>query len=434
MGIRTASYGTLERRLARLLDRYPRVRSLVKGVYQRLNYALHARRHTAACELHPCVDLLTPAHWAGLPEMEGEWFFGYYDKSPWSLDMQKLLYHRLRGRQVEVIVVDRSRREIRVLGTTSVWNLQQGSQAMWLPARGGHWVAYNDVENGQLGCRLIAITDGTRRFIPWPLQAAHPNGREAIALNYRRLHAAGTEYGYAVCVANFTGREPLDRDGLWRIDLEGGNAELVLSLSQLTANEPRREMKGATHYVNHVIYSPSGRSMVFMHRWHGHAGRFSRLYVSASDGRDLRLLLDQRMVSHYHWEDDEHLLVWGRAGDAGDHYYRLDVRTGYGTIMGAGVLDVFGDGHPSYSPDRRWIVTDCYPDRARYQRLLLFEASSGRCIEVGRFLAPWAFDGAHRCDLHPRWSPDGKWISVDSAHDGLRRNYLLDVTKLFEQL
>jgi Tol biopolymer transport system component len=35
-----------------------------------------------------------------------------------------------------------------------------------------------------------------------------------------------------------------------------------------------------------------------------------------------------------------------------------------------------------------------------------------------------------RCDLHPRWSPDGRWLSVDSAHTGVRRSYLVDVAAL----
>lgn len=425
-----SGYGSLERRLARLLDRTPRLRGALKTAYQRLNHCVSVRGPQAPAWVHPRVPMHTAMSWAGLAEADGECFFGYYDKSPWSPDMRYLLLHHPVAEGMAIVVLERGAPDVRRLGTTPVWTMQQGSQATWLAAPDGNVAAYNDMENGQLGCRLINLAEGTRRFIPWPLQAAHPNGREAVSLNYHRLHAVGTEYGYAVAATNFTGREPLDRDGLWRVDLDRGAAELLLSLAHLAANEPRPEMKGAAHYVNHALYSPTGRRIVFMHRWHGRTGRFSRLYVCDPDGRDLRLLLDDRMVSHYHWEDDEHLLVWGRTAEAGDHYYRLDVRTGQPTIVGAGVLDVFGDGHPSYSPDRRWIVTDSYPDRARYRRLLLFGVGSGRCIEVGRFLAPWAFDGARRCDLHPRWSPDGQWISIDSAHEGRRGSYLLAVGDL----
>ena len=30
------------------------------------------------------------------------------------------------------------------------------------------------------------------------------------------------------------------------------------------------------------------------------------------------------------------------------------------------------DGHPQFSPDRKYIITDTYPDRNRKQRLILY--------------------------------------------------------------
>ena len=144
----------------------------------------------------------------------------------------------------------------------------------------------------------------------------------------------------------------------------------------------------------------------------------------------MRLLMDQRLVSHYNWKDNTHLLVWGRMKDKGDHYYLVNVDTGETKIIGKGILDKYGDGHCSFSPDWRWILTDTYSDRARLQRLLLFDAVSGECTTVGQFFSPWSFVGKSRCDLHPRWSADGKWISIDSAHEGLRQTYFIDVDSL----
>jgi hypothetical protein len=85
------------------------------------------------------------------------------------------------------------------------------------------------------------------------------------------------------------------------------------------------------------------------------------------------------------------------------------------------------NGHCSYSPDRRWVLNDTYPDAERMQTLLLYEPDTDRRIDLGRFHSPPAFSKDIRCDLHPRWSRDGCQISFDSVHDGTRQLYVMDV-------
>jgi len=194
--------------------------------------------------------------------------------------------------------------------------------------------------------------------------------------------------------------------------------------------EPREEMESANHKVNHIMYSKSGGKFVFMHRWIGEKGKFSRLYVANEDGSKLRLLLDDRMISHYQWKNDELLIVWGRTKDKGDKYYLINVETGVINVVGDNILDKNGDGHPSFANKSPWIVTDTYPDKSRIRSLILFNYDNNKIVEIGSFFAPWSYDGEQRCDLHPRWSPDDRFISVDSAHEGIRKNYIIDISKI----
>jgi hypothetical protein len=144
----------------------------------------------------------------------------------------------------------------------------------------------------------------------------------------------------------------------------------------------------------------------------------------------LKLLLDDRMVSHCSWKDDSNLIVWARSKEFGDAYLNLNVDTLKKTPVGVGVLDKFGDGHPTFSPCGRYLVTDTYPDKARMRHLLLYDTIRNGLIEIGQFFSPWKYDGANRCDLHPRWSPDGKKISFDSTHEGIRRSYAVDISEI----
>lgn len=94
--------------------------------------------------------------------------------------------------------------------------------------------------------------------------------------------------------------------------------------------------------------------------------------------------------------------------------------------FGAGALPP--DGHACLSPDGRWLACDTYPQGAqRISRLMLYEMATGRRVDVAGFHSEPVFTGDVRCDLHPRWHPDGAMLTVDAVPDGERQIYLLDV-------
>ena len=47
------------------------------------------------------------------------------------------------------------------------------------------------------------------------------------------------------------------------------------------------------------------------------------------------------------------------------------------------------------------------------------------CKRIARVFAPFHYDFDGRCDLHPRWSRDGKRICIDSVHEGKRALYVI---------
>ncbi len=428
------SYNLLERTIARTLDSFPQLKQVAKTTYQYLNYLYFGDRRFQLA-LHPQVNIYTPFQWSKTESESGELFFGYYEKTPWSSDMSRFVCHRLKDNtEVEIVVFDHHQQKATVVGTSATWSSQQGSMVQWLPASGGQQIIFNDLVEGKLAARIVSLTEKTEKIVYFPIQTLHPNGKEALSLNYKRLDRLRPEYGYAVAASNFSSDQPLSEDGIWKVDLESETGELIVSLETLIAHQPRPEMANSDHKVNHIMYSPQGTRFVFMHRWIGNQGKFSRLYVANADGSNLRLLLDDHMVSHYSWRDEENLLVWARTKEKGDRYYLINVITGERQVIGEGILDTYGDGHPTFSPDRRWILTDSYPDRARQQHLQLYEIEINKVAELGKFFAPWQFYGSKRCDLHPRWSPDGQLISLDSTHEGKRMTYILDVSSLVTEI
>jgi hypothetical protein len=47
---------------------------------------------------------------------------------------------------------------------------------------------------------------------------------------------------------------------------------------------------------------------------------------------------------------------------------------------------------------------------------------------LGRFASPSGYEGELRCDLHPRHSPDGTRLIIDSTHaGGGRQMFMIDI-------
>ena len=371
---------------------------------------------------------------SGLPH-----FFGYYDKCPWSRDATRILAGRARFQDRPPAATDAL-----VLGTidvrtgrfdpfaeTTAWSWQQGTMLQWVGDSDA--VLYNArAGDGRAVGVIHDLATGRRRELPRAVYALSPDGTHAVGLDFGRLQALRPGYGYPPATPiDAANAAPAD-DGLWRIDTRTGETSLIVSIADVAAFGDPPPGPGQVHWFNHATYNTDGSRLCFLHRCRPldrPGGWKTRLFTVAPDGSDLHLLNGRGLVSHFAWRDPDHLLAWciGRDGrEAG--YFLMRDRSDETEAVGPGVLT--RDGHMTYSPDGRWLVTDEYPSGdPPAQPLLLFELATGRRVEVGRFAAPLA--GELRCDLHPRWNRDGTAVCFDSAHTGTRQVYAMDVTPVF---
>ncbi|GAG28041.1 unnamed protein product [marine sediment metagenome] len=89
------------------------------------------------------------------------------------------------------------------------------------------------------------------------------------------------------------------------------------------------------------------------------------------------------------------------------------------------------NGHCTYLPGNKWILNDTYPDKERKQTVYLYNTATGRKVPLGHFYLPPQYTGEWRCDTHPRFSPDGRSVVIDSPHEGNgRQMHLIDISAI----
>ncbi len=365
-------------------------------------------------------------------------WFGYYDKlqfdptGRYALGMEVDFEHRSPCAQdtIRVGMVDlQDNDRWTELGVSRAWNWQQGCMLQWLP-RSKDEVIWNDRESGVFVAHVLNVKTGRRRTIPAPIYTLSPDGAWAVAPDFRRLNDCRPGYGYAG-IPDPNGHVLAPEDaGVWRIDLRTGKQKLLLSFADaLKVPNPHGDWSGAKHWFNHLLIAPDGQRFIFLHRWRGKKEGQSfatRMFTADRESRNLYVVDPFGRTSHFIWRDAHHILAWAWHPSRGDKFYLYEDRTERVEVIGAEVMT--RNGHCTYLPGNRWILNDAYPDKQRNQPLYLYEVATGRVVQLGRFHSPAEYAGEWRCDLHPRSSPDGTKICIDSPHQGGRQMYLVDST------
>jgi hypothetical protein len=153
------------------------------------------------------------------------------------------------------------------------------------------------------------------------------------------------------------------------------------------------------------------------------------MFTASGDGKNLCVVDPHGGTSHFIWRDPAQILAWAKHPSHGERFYLYKDKTDQVEVIGKDVMT--RNGHCTYLPGNKWILNDTYPDSERLQHLYLFEVATGRRVALGAYRSDPAYTGEWRCDLHPRFSPDGTKVTIDSPHGGNGRQiYLLDVSSI----
>jgi hypothetical protein len=419
------TYSSIERIIARFLTRIPGIKKIVKLVYQYINWLIYKKEYK--------INSMYELEQLG-KELNSESFFGYYDKSPQNTKNTHLIYHSISypttkkqnpAIPIEIILQDKSTRDLLLRIPSVAYNWQQGCRLQWLNDDLFIFNDFDTLRRKYISRVWSACSLKEEKTFDYPVQDAYKT-EFFLSLNYRRLMALRPDYGY--CNLPLLTKEELketENDGIWKVEYATKKSTLLINLDSIRGYECNQQVKYAIHKVNHLMISPSGKQFIFLHRYYINTRRFHRLLLADSRTGNLKVLADYGIISHCCWVNEKTILGY-MCGPAKKYaYWLIDIEAGNFMHIANGKLDHYGDGHPHVYGE--WFITDTYPDKSRMQRLILANWKTGEYRELGKFLHSFKYSGETRCDLHPRFSLDGKSIFFDSVFTNKRYLYKIDV-------
>lgn len=374
------------------------------------------------------------------------YFFGYYDVQSVSDDGRYLVCQSAPAIDrlpkstdlAQITLIDlKDIHKTQVIGETTAWCHQQGAQLQFVPGKPTS-VIYNIFNEDERNWQSVEVdfSSGEKSTHEFPIAAITSDGKNAASINFARVYDYRPGYGYSHESDPFFDEGAPVNDGLVIFDLETGSSRLVLSYRQIRdtlAVDWWTRFLDDKWVINHIAFSPNGKKILMLIRTFSDDAPFPTFTVVCNiDGSNLRRVFG--FCSHYHWKDDVTFVASGAPGFTRQKarvikVYEINSDTHEYQVIGDGILRE--DGHCSYSPDRNFLLYDSYSNtKFPYRRLQVYSFEDNSSVELGYFFSDgkWFNNNSDlRCDLHPRWSPDGRTITFDSIHEGFRGVYSINV-------
>ena len=409
----------MKKKLKERLKKYPMVSKLITKSYLYVNYILSDKKKSEGN-----IERISP--------MDGyEYFFGYYDKSPWNIDERYVICLRVKdslesvapSSPAEIVLIDMfDDKKLEVINQTYTWNLQQGAMLQWLGPDFDKEIIFNDFRDGKYCSVIYNIYSKKERILNLPIYDVTSNGKYALSLDFSRLHSLRPGYGYSNLREKNKGIDIPDDAAIKLLDIKKNTSKVIITYKELFDYKKKNSMIGAKHWVNHIMVNPSGNRTMFLHRWIKDEKTYTRLLTMNIDGSDLFILNDDDMTSHSYWKNDTVILSFAHKNGFGKGYFNFyDKSHRFDTT----IEELKNDGHPSYSPDGKKIITDQYANKQRKQMLYLI--TDEKVNILAKVFSPFKFDGDFRCDLHPKWDRKSQKVAFDGTFEGKRGLYMVRI-------
>lgn len=343
---------------------------------------------------------------------------GYYDLPPWSPKDGRIAFSSMapRSSECDVYVMDRDGGNLRFLAHSRSASSNDGAMAQW--SFDGKRIYYKQ--------RV-----GSDPVIAWVNPDSGEHGDYPGDL--RMLSAVANQNVY---FSDF-GRRPdqdllryRDQFGVFVQDLGTGASRRVVSVEQCRLINPRCDQIADWHlYIKHTKWSPDGKRIMFVFTneirfapKYAELPHVKDIYVVNADGTGLKRVGEFGNHPLWHPNGQEILTNSPYEGRIGNSLVLLNADTGARRLA---ARHISGSGHPSFSPDGRYIVVDHVLPGEGSGSINLVDVAADTVEHLAQLrVLDHSHVGTH---LHPVWSQDGKQLLYDSDASGMSQLCVVNI-------
>jgi len=355
------------------------------------------------------------------------------------------------GESAEIVLVDLTTGEQKVIAETIGWDTQLGAQVQW--GSSDAELFFNDIDKTTwvpFGVKMNPLS-GAKVKLNGTVYSASGDGLWVVSTCLRRIGA--TQAGYGVVVPPEyvpTNVGAVEDDGVYVTNALSGESRMVASYKRIVEEAvPQIDVSSygpGDFYGFHVKFNASAERIMLVLRYmpESDGKRRPMLITMTREGEDIRVAIPasewaDKGGNHPNWHPDgEHVMM--NLDIDGDGWMYVQARYN-GTGLKKFTEVPANHGHPSIHPGGRYMISDVYPreadafgdgtvplhfvDLEKGQRQTLI-----RMDAVTRF-----FDddmnkaSGMRVDLHPAWDRSAyKRVAINGVLDGTRRVFVADLS------
>lgn len=351
-------------------------------------------------------------------------FFGYIGQSlttPWNRSGRYILTLRAdfhdrppaASDAADICLIDTvNRYRVIPIEKTRGWNFQQGTMMYWHPRNPETQFFFNDRDpaTNRIFTVLYDIELRKRireyRFdhVPVANGGVSPTGEFFLAINYARMARLRPVTGYPETVDDTANKPAPDNDGIFKVDIQSGKRQLLVSFRQLRdlLRDRHDSIDKVEFYINHSLPSRNGQYVYFYARAR-HDNQSMAVNVPCSIATDGSNLQAHRFIGgHPEWDEGSVVI-----GSSDGRQVRYDIQQKQ--IIGE--IGIQGDfpnpeGDVSLGPNAEWFVNGYSLNGRKDIKYIVLRRSDGAKAVSPIFSRGPYTRGELRIDPAPRWNRD----------------------------